>query len=121
MISKKKIIIIDDEEMILELLADFFETSHFIVQTFSSPITAFEYIQNNPEHFDFILSDFKMPGMNGGELFQGIFDLLKIKKPFVIMTGEAELNEQQLLRLGVKKVFYKPIKLGELVSYFENL
>jgi signal transduction histidine kinase/PAS domain-containing protein len=68
-----RVLVIDDEEYIAELVRDLLEEAHYKVTTVSSARTALNLIGD--EHFDVILSDFKMPGLDGQDLYRALMDL----------------------------------------------
>ncbi len=85
-----KIVIVDDEVQILEMLKKFFEKSgKYQVVTFSDPLSALGYLSSN--EFDVALLDIMMPKMDGLELL----DKLKEKKPrckAMMMTAFSTLD-----------------------------
>lgn len=58
----KNIVIIDDENEILNMLAKFLTREGYGVTTFTNPVSA---ISSLPENTDIILLDIMMPQMNG--------------------------------------------------------
>lgn len=66
---KYKILLIDDDNNILTRIKHCLEeTNDFIVDTFSNPLEVISAFQ--PELYNLILIDTKMPKMNGFELYQ---------------------------------------------------
>ena len=68
MAAAKAIVIIDDEADLVDLFQEILESDGFKVCTFIDPIQAYNHIQKNPNDYDLILSDYRMPVMNGNEL-----------------------------------------------------
>lgn len=66
--KKIKVILIDDEEPALDLLAFYAQKnpSLELKQRFSNGISALKWLANN--HVDLVISDIEMPGLNGLEL-----------------------------------------------------
>lgn len=111
----KKILIVDDEPDLREMLKDFFERDNFDVTQASGGNEAFELIKN--QKFDCVLSDIRMPLGSGIELAQNIKNL-KNPKPFVVLiTGFTEVPAHTIAELEVVKVFQKPFSPDELVSF----
>ena len=101
--SKKKIVLIDDEEMILESLGSLFEMEHDVV-TFEKPLDALEYLKNPENKPDCIVCDVNMPKMNGIELLKAYRkDETIPHAKFVFFTGHGDYIEE----LESLKIEYK--------------
>jgi DNA-binding NtrC family response regulator len=68
MLYKSTIAIIDDDNDIVSLFKEALEMSGYNVTTFTDPIKAFNHIKQKPKEYELVLSDYKMPSMNGLEL-----------------------------------------------------
>jgi len=64
----KSIAIIDDDVDIADLFKDVLEDDGYTVVAFNDSITALNHIQENAEEFGLVISDYRMPQMNGYEL-----------------------------------------------------
>ena len=66
-----RIIVVDDEAVVLKNLRRILEKSGHIVSTSTNPVKALEQIEN--EFYDIVISDMRMPGnIDGKELFMEI-------------------------------------------------
>lgn len=89
--SKKSILIIDDEPEILNLLSRFLgKNPNFSVSTFSNPVSAISEIERT--NFDLILLDIMMPQMNGLEVLEKIKSKNEDQK-VVMMTAYSTLDK----------------------------
>ena len=61
MVATKAIAIIDDETDLVDLFQEILEGDGFKVCAFTDPIQAYNHIQKNPNDYDLILSDYRMP------------------------------------------------------------
>lgn len=108
----KKIIIIDDDRDILDLMRIRLKSYGYNIFTESSPIEALDRIQKY--QFDLILLDQLMPELSGLEFI----DLLKkrnIKTPVVLMTAYGSLEDAVLaMKKGAFHYITKPINFEEL-------
>lgn len=93
--AKKRILVIDDEEIIRQLFKETLEDSNYHVITAKDSTKALELVKS--WNFDLIFLDLKMPGMNGAETFRQIRQINN-SMPVVIITGYpiSELMEQAL-------------------------
>ena len=109
---KHKILIIDDEEMILEMLKKCLEAEDFLVYTANSAKQALEQLSIAP---DIILLDINMPEINGFELCQAIRD--HITCPILFLT--ARVTEQDAINgfsVGGDDYITKPFHMDELLA-----
>jgi PAS domain S-box-containing protein len=80
------ILYVDDEEMLLEIGKIFLEeTGDFTVDTVASGQEALELLKR--KHYDAVVSDYQMPGMDGLQLLTAIRES-HITIPFIIFTGK---------------------------------
>ena len=110
-----KILIIDDEEMMTELLTDHFETEGYLPLVANSSEEAFSKLNNKP---DIILLDITMPGMDGLQLCQAIRN--HVICPILFLT--AKITEQDKingLSAGGDDYITKPFSLQELTARVE--
>ena len=107
---KHKILVVDDEVMILELLSDHLEDEGYEVYTANSADLALKLLPKNP---DLIILDINMPGMDGLELCRNIRE--HISCPILFVT--ARITEQDKingLQYGGDDYITKPFSLKEL-------
>ena len=82
--SEGKILIVDDNESNLEIMAMYIE-SEFDNETIlgSSSVDGIEALQENPE-IDIVISDYYMPGGDGAIIIRLIgHPKIKIQRPFI--------------------------------------
>lgn len=107
-ISKYKILIVDDEETILELLEDFLSQEGFNVQTTNNPLLALEIVESGG--IKIVLTDIKMPEMDGIKLLEEIKKINGLVQ-VIIMTGYGALdNTVRCLEQGANDYILKPFK-----------
>ena len=68
-----RILVVDDEEIIRNLLYDVLSNTGYKVKTAKDGQEAISQIEKEP--FEIVITDFKMPGMNGIELLQHILKI----------------------------------------------
>ncbi|MFV5686501.1 response regulator [Flavobacterium sp. GB2R13] len=119
--QKKKIVLIEDDLALGNSILELLRWSDFDVNWFEDGLKALVYLNKNIP--DIIISDLKMPNMNGEELF------LKIRKnskfntiPFIIITANMDDDVKfRQLENGVNDFIMKPFKVKELVYKIKNL
>lgn len=105
--SNISILNIDDEPGLLELSKTYLEkeNEHFEVDTSISAIDALEKLEK--KKYDAIISDYKMPGMNGLELLKALRNQGN-NIPFIIFTGKGrEEVAIEALNLGADRYIQK--------------
>lgn len=115
----KKILVVDDEELIIKSLSRLLEKNGY--EVFIAKNGQDALIMTEEEDFDLILADIRMPGVNGVETIRSIYDNLKAKKskniPTIFITGYADKNiEGDAKTLNPIAYIYKPFDIEELVD-----
>ena len=115
----KKILVIDDEELIVKSLSKLLEKNGFEVIIIKRGQDAIAVTEE--EDIDLVISDIRMPGMNGIETVRSILDGCKEKDsplPAVIfITGYADkAAEQDAKSLNPVAYIYKPFDISTLVK-----
>jgi CheY-like chemotaxis protein len=108
--------IIDDEEQLLNMLAETLNGLGYQAFPFVKPIDALQAFEENPAGFDLVVTDQTMPHMTGIYLASRIRQV-RNDIPVVLMTGYDQLEDPKKLEaLGIQTVLLKPFKkdvLGE--------
>jgi CheY-like chemotaxis protein len=108
--------VVDDEEELAHLFSYFLEGSGFNAISFTDPLLALEDFKRNPEKFSLILTDLRMPGMNGVELAKRIREYNPDAK-IVLITAfyiDDVTNSDDFKKAGISNVLSKPVKLAQL-------
>jgi two-component system, OmpR family, alkaline phosphatase synthesis response regulator PhoP len=117
----QKILVVDDEEPILELLRYNLEKSGYDVKTASDGAKAVEIAKRFQP--DLVLLDIMMPKMDGVETCRQIKDIPDLKKTFVVfLTARSEeYSEVAAFDVGADDYITKPIKPRALMSRISAL
>lgn len=120
---QKNILIIDDEQIVLKTISRFLESRGYGVEVAQSGREALEKVQR--EKFDLILSDVRMPDMNGIETLKSIREKYQrennYKVPTVVITGySSDEAQDQAAELGAVDFLYKPFELDEFYSIIKK-
>lgn len=119
--TDKKILVVDDEDVITKLLTTVLERAGFTVTAFNDAARAFLHFETSPDEYALIISDLTMPFMTGDQLCQKISrirpDLSKI-----LLTG---YNESRITETydayGIDKVLFKPLEKEEILTAIDEV
>lgn len=107
-----KILIVDDDPLILETISFFVTAFGHECKTASGGLEALELLKH--EEFSIVISDIVMPGMNGMELLKKIKNNYP-KTGVIIVTGYAEdYSYSEVIRSGAIDFIAKPFQKDEL-------
>lgn len=118
MMNKPTILIVDDELLIRDLLYDFFTNQGWEITTAENGAKALEILENRS--VDLLLTDLKMPGLDGMELTNRVKEEYP-SLPVVIMTGFPSIDSAvQALRYKVEDYIIKPFNINQLFKTVER-
>lgn len=117
--SAKKILIIDDEMLVIESVERLLRTQGYDVTSCQTGRDAVESVKKSD--FDLIITDIRMPDLNGIDALSKIREVLKEKGgkriPEICITGYADdETTQRAERLGVSDYIYKPFDLKDFLD-----
>jgi DNA-binding response OmpR family regulator len=112
----KKVLVVDDEEMIREFLSLHLPKWGYEVKEAIDGIHALERLAK--EDFNLIICDIVMPNMNGWQLLGKIRENPKTKDvPFIVLTAKDEDSDMlRGYRLGASYYITKPFDIVEILS-----
>lgn len=110
----KKILIVEDDEILRELIVNLFENFQADVMQASNGTEAFKIIKEFP--IDAVVSDIRMPGGDGIALAKNIQTLTTHKPHVFICSGFNDLTKDLISQLNIVKVFGKPFDRDEMTS-----
>jgi DNA-binding response OmpR family regulator len=113
----KRILIIDDEQPIADLLAETFAREGYDTTRTTEPLRFFDAVQKFQP--DLILLDLRMKYLTGEDelrllrLFPEVAHI-----PVIVVTGDptATYHEQLYRSLGVVKIITKPFNMDDLIA-----
>jgi len=114
--GKGKILFVDDEKAIIDIMQPMIERLGYEVSVRTSSIEGLEAFRANPNRFDLVITDFTMPNMTGMELAKELFQM-RSDIPVILWTGYSEhINEDKAKRSGIRAFVVKPVVLSEIAS-----
>lgn len=114
-----KLLIVDDEPEILQLLQTGLEQNGFLVDGFTNPEEALQSFKSNAEDFRLMLSDIRMPGLSGIQLAKKVKELNPDIK-VVLMTAfeiyDGDSTKVLFPSTHVDDFVQKPIGIDDLTD-----
>lgn len=115
-ISKKfKILCVDDDEDIIELYKVYLDKFGFAIDTACDGLMAAQKLEKDSRNTIMVISDYKMPGLNGFELREMLAENWS-DVPFMIVSGFFTKEDMaKAMELGVRSVLEKPVDEKEFL------
>ena len=112
----KSILLVDDEFDIITVLRQGLEKQGFRVFGFTDPLLALEHFQINSDQYGLVISDLRMPAMNGYEFIKNIKKIKPEVQIFLMTAFEIDDKEFRRLLQSVKidEFIQKPISIRNL-------
>lgn len=114
-----KILIIEDEPSLREIMTSFLEKEHYVVETADSFRTAISKISDYD--YDCILLDIMLPDGNGLDLLKELRDMDKNRNVIVISAKDSVEDKVYGLETGADDYLAKPFHLAELNARIRNV
>jgi DNA-binding NtrC family response regulator len=114
----QKILIVDDDPEILEIIADILSEGGYAVDTAAGGIEAIRHV--DAEFYDLVITDLKMPEVDGMMVLKHVVD----QSPdtmCIILTGYGTIkNAVEAIKAGAFQYITKPIKSAEILMVVEK-
>ncbi|SQF94949.1 putative two-component system response regulator [Paucimonas lemoignei] len=116
--SAVKVLVVDDQPMIVEELAEFLESSGYNCIPCHSSKQALEQFRTDPA-IGIVLCDLDMPELNGIELVEAMQQIAGKRRGFeaIMLTGRADKQDViKALRAGIADYYQKPVDLEDVLQ-----
>lgn len=123
MSTRPSVMVVDDEEELANLFRLFLERSGFNSVSFTDPLSAIDHFSQNHDKYSLVITDLKMPNLDGIQLAKKIreySDTVKILLITAFCTDES-LKEEVFREVRISDVIEKPFKFKELVPLITEL
>jgi len=111
-----RILCVDDNDAILNALTLAFKATGFDVQTAYNGFTALAKIAKNPQGFQVVITDLRMPGVDGFGLIEQSRSAGYAGPIIVYAAAISPDARQRLQELRVTLIIEKPARSGELIA-----
>jgi DNA-binding NtrC family response regulator len=116
---KTKILIVDDEVDALELMEELFESKGYSPVSATNGVDALTKIRE--EEPDIIISDIRMPKMDGMELLE-LISKQHPHIPVIMVTAHGTIETAvEAMKTGAKDYILKPLRLDEILTKVETI
>ena len=115
-----RILLVDDDHHLLRLGEKIIERLGYHVISHQNPADALELFRDFPHHFDLIITDYRMPEMNGADFSQ---EVLKINPfiPIIMCSGfSSDFGEDEAADLGIRWFIRKPLMSKDFAALIEE-
>ncbi len=111
--GNERILFVDDEEPIVEMMTESLETLGYDIKAFCDSEKALEEFRNKPESFDLVLTDHMMPGLSGIDLSREIISI-RPDIPVLLYTGYDPSIASGSKLPGISAILNKPVEISEV-------
>jgi len=120
---KKKILAVDDDGLVRKSLEILLREAGFEPTVASGGQEALGLLVER--HFDLLITDIRMPGMDGLQVIQAVRQYCQEAKkkpiPEIVLTAyNDEQVKQSAMRLGVREFLLKPFKIDEFLGVLKR-
>lgn len=113
--TKSRILVVDDEEMVREILTEILVSGGYSVCSAGDGERAVRVFRSDPEGIDLVLMDMTMPKMNGLDAFLQMKKLNPSVRVMVLSGHSADGTALELRRHGIRGVLQKPVTAATLL------
>ena len=112
--GSERIMVVDDEAPVAEVLKRMLEAAGYRVTTFHDSIAALKKFREDPGCCDLVLTDMLMPGMTGAELARECL-ALRPGLPIIMLSGHSDTFDARRAEMaGIREMLQKPVRRDEL-------
>jgi CheY-like chemotaxis protein len=117
------VLLIDDERDILTVLKYSLEIKGVKTYGFTNPVLAVEHFRNNAANYDVVVTDIRMPQMNGFEVARAVKEIRPDIKLAFITAFEINKSEFEkvLPSTQVDALITKPVKSAKFVETIKEV
>jgi excisionase family DNA binding protein len=114
--SRQRVLVVDDEASIRELLSKTLALAEYEVDTVPDGPAALDRMRESTAGYDLLIADLMMPGMDGLTLIRQV-KRMKADLPVIIITGfSTESSAIEAVNLGVAGYLTKPFRVPQVLA-----
>ncbi len=108
--DRDTVLIVDDEPDLANLFTDALKAADLNAIGFDNPLTVLEYIRDNHNTICLIVTDWRMPDIDGLELTKRVNEI--DNEIGIMLMSAYELDEDQLKEVNKDDYLRKPVHMG---------
>lgn len=112
-----RVLLVDDHDLGRRSLARLLEAMGYDVTAAADGAAAVEALRTDPG-FDYLLTDVRLPDLDGRELVQ--IALQREPRPLIALITGWDIDPAECTRLGVDFLFLKPVDVQELLAKLQR-
>ncbi len=112
--NQLQVLAVDDDYEMLQLYKIFGEQFGYVTTIVSDSKIGLKLFLENPKKYQFIITDYQLPGINGAELSKKI---LKVNPdiPIIMVSGFTKsFRKMDALEIGITDCFQKPLSFDDM-------
>jgi PAS domain S-box-containing protein len=119
--GNERILLVDDEELIVKFEEKLLRRLGYQVTTFTRALDARDAFKKDPNRYDLVVSDMAMPHTTGVQLAEELRSI-RPELPIIICTGYSErLDAEKAKSLGVNGFLMKPVKKTDMAGMIRKI
>lgn len=115
--AKGKVLVVDDEVALAETLKDMLVFNGYEAEIAHNGVQACEVLKK--EKINLVISDIRMPMMDGMQLLKHINDSYK-GLPVILISGFSDYSEATASENGAKALVAKPMNVEDLIKMVDS-
>ena len=113
--EKSILIVVDDEADLVNLFSEALTSHGYSVIGFTDPIAALSHVKQEPFKYNLLITDYRMPKLNGCEL--GLLKGLNKNIKVILISAYENIEDNKLLNF---KLYHKPIPVKKLIAIVDD-
>lgn len=119
---KNRIVLVEDDEMLLKSLTFFLKSSNYEIVGFENGLDAIEYINSNYNEIRLVITDLNLPFVGGQQVIHSIRQIENSNISIIVLTSSGlESTELEVFELGADEFISKPFSPAVLLKRIEKL
>ncbi len=116
----RHILFVDDDFMSTEIAREELEETGYHVTVAMNGQEAIDYLKNDSNDYDLVVTDFDMPFINGQQLAQELHSYRR-DTPIIICTGNIKITTEAVREWGALELIQKPYDWEKVIDIIKSI